>query len=328
MPTPVQTLSEGLDNLYTTTWQNMKDTVKDQIYDAMPFWFWMKEKGKIDHVAGGRFITEPLRYAKSDNIKWISKGGTVSMSDKEFLTIAKYDWRYLVDTIVRFGVDDQQNRAKNLIISLMDAKLDNSRDSLTDEMESVLFQAAGGASSGFDGLQFIVADVPGSSSNTVGGIDPSVHTWWQNKVKNMTGLSFAANGIAEMRTILNNTMNNLKQDAPDIILSGQTPYEYYEDAVLDFYRVTNNKLADAGFLNQTFKGIPMVWSPQCANTRMYWLNTRFLRLVIDPIMEFEMTEWKAIPDQVNDRAAQIITAGQLTTSRRRCQGVMYNIDTA
>ena len=36
---------------------------------------------------------------------------------------------------------------------------------------------------------------------------------------------------------------------------------------------------------------------------------------------------KPIPDQINDRAAQIIMAGAFTLSRARCQGVMHTIDT-
>ena len=324
---PVQTFSEAVDNLYVTTWQNMKSEIVDNIYDATPFWFWMNDHNKIRNVTGGRFITEPLRYAKHDNITWLGKGGTVTLQDKEFLTAGRYDWRYLAASVVRFGVDDQQNVGKNQIMSLMNAKLDNAKEGLISEMERVLAQGQGGVATGFDGLQWLVADDPTASTNTVGGIDPSVNTMWQNKIKNMTGLSFAVNGVAEMRTMVNNCMNNLNQDRPDIIVSGQTPYEMYEDSVLEFYRVTNNKLADAGFLNQTFKGIPMIWSPSLANTRMYFLVTKFLYLVIDPRMEFDMTEWKMIPDQVNDRAAQIVLAGQFTTSRRRCQGVMFNIDT-
>ena len=318
-------LTEALDNLYTTTWQNMKDTVRDQIFDATPLWFWLKDKGKLKSVEGGRFITEPLQYAKNDNVSWIGKGGTVSLNDFEFLTIAQYNWRYLVGSIVRFGVDDQQNRGKNAIMSLMNAKLDNTQNSLVSTLEAAMAQGSGTATNSIDGLQLLVADAP--STGTVGGIDRAVYTWFQNKAKNMTGLSFATNGVAEMRTMLNNCMNNLKMDAPDIILSGQTPFEYYEDTVLDYYRVTSNKLADAGFQNQTFKGIPMVWSPSIANTRMYMLNTNFINFVYDPMMNFDMTEWKAIPEQVNDRAAQVITAGQLTLSRARCQGVLHTIDT-
>ena len=326
MATAIQTLTEAVDNLYTTTWQNMKDTLRDQIYDATPFYFWMRDKGKIEHVSGGRFLTEPLRYAKNDSIVWLGKGGTVTLADQEFLTAAKYDWRYQVGTIVRFGIDDQQDRAKNQIMSLMNAKLDNVNDALVDDLETTLAQSTGSVSTGIDGLQACVADNP--TTGTYGGINSATYDWWRNKFKDMTGLSFAINGIAEMRTMLNDCGNNLRKDKPDIILSGQTPFEYYEDSVLDFYRVTDNKLADAGFLNQQFKGIPMIWSPAIASTRMYFLNTNFLKLITDPMMEFEMTEWKPIPDQVNDRAAQIISAMQLVCSRRRTQGVLFGIDTA
>ena len=320
------TLSEALDNLYTTTWQNMKDSVKDQIFDATPFYFWMREKGKIDNVEGGRFITEPLRYAKNDNVVWLGKGGAVSLNDGEFLTIAKFDWRYLVASVVRFGVDDQQNRGKNQIINLMNAKLDNARDSQVDTLETRLAAGAGSQSTGLDGLQLLVADDP--TTGAVGGIDPSTYTWWRNQTKNMTGLSFATNGISNMRTMLNNTRNNLNSDSPDLILSGQTPYEYYEDTVETRHRIIGSqKMLDAGFENLAYKGIPMVWSPSIA-TRMYFLNTNHLRLTIDPMLDFDMTDFKPIPDQPNDKAAQIVTAIQLVTGRRRCQGVMFNIDTA
>lgn len=320
-------LTEVLDNLYTTTWQNMKSTVADQVFDATPFWFWLKDKGKLRTEEGGRFITEPLQYDKNDNISWIGKGGTVQLNDFEFLTVATFNWRYLVASIVRFGVDDQQNRGKNKIINLMNSKLENTQNGLVSELETRLAASSGASINAIDGLQHIIADDP-TASVSVGGINQSTETWWRNKTKNMTGLSFASVGVDNMRTMLNNCMNNLKMDAPDLLLSGQTPYEMYEDAVLGFYRVTNNKMADAGFQNQVYKGIPMVWSPSIANTRMYFLNTNFFHFVYDPMMFFDMTEWKPIPDQVNDRAAQIITAGALTISRRRCQGVMYNIDTA
>lgn len=321
------TLTESLDNLYTTTWQNMKSTVRDQIFDATPFWFWLKEKGKLKTVEGGRFLTEPLQYAKNDNVSWIGKGGTVSLNDFEHLTIAQFNWRYLVGSIVRFGVDDQQNRGKNQIINLMMSKLDNTQNSLISEMETRLFGASGSSDDAIDGLQLLAADDPTSSTN-VGAINQNTYSWWRNQEQTMTGSSFAANGVGVMRTMLNDCGNNLKMDFPDIILSGQTPFEWYEDVNLGYYQITNNKLADAGFMNQTFKGIPMVWSPSCADTRMYFLNTNFIYFQYDPMMNFDMTEWKPIPDQVNDRAAQIVLAGSLTVARRRCQGVIHTIDTA
>jgi len=320
------TLSEALDNLYTTTWQNMKRVVVDQIFDSTPFWFWLKANGGLESVSGGRFLTEPLRYAKSERVKFIGRGGTVSLSDQEFLTEAVDDWKYLVDSIVRFGVDDQKNRGKNRIMSFMNAKLANSRDSLVDKIESTLPADNTSVPLSFVGLQTLVADDP-TASVTVHGINQNSNTWWRNQTKDMTGLSFAIQGHAEMRTMLNDTSNNIRNDSPNIILSGQTPYEYYEDTVTEQKRIVNKKLGDAGFENIQFKGIPMIWSPSVASTRMYFLNTRFLKFKFDPSMNFDMTEWKAIPDQVNDRAAQIIIAGNLMTSRRRVHGVLHTIDT-
>ncbi|KKL92145.1 hypothetical protein LCGC14_1887570, partial [marine sediment metagenome] len=75
------------------------------------------------------------------------------------------------------------------------------------------------------------------------------------------------------------------------------------------------------------KGIPMIWSPACSDETMYFLNTTFLSFVYDPAMFFDMTAWKPIPEQVNDRAAQIATACTTTTSRRRVQGVLFSINT-
>lgn len=323
----VATLTEQLDNLYTTTWQNMLSTVRDSIFDSTPFWFWLRDKGKLKPVSGGRFISEPIQYSKNDNILWINKGGVVPLNDYEFLTIAKYDWKYLVASIVRFGVDDQQNRAKNLILSLMTSKLENTKNGLISDLETKLFAGAA-AGNEIDGLQLLVADDP-TAAASVGGIAQDTYSWWRNQTKDMTGSSFAANGVANMRTMLNDCRNNLAMDSPDIILSGQTPYEWYEDEIVsNYYRVTNNKLADAGFMNQTFKGLPMIWSPSCSNQRIYFLNTNFLSYQYDPMMHFDMTEWKAIPDQVNDRASQIVEAAALTVSRRRCQGVIHTIDTA
>lgn len=321
----VQTLSEALDNLYTTTWQNMKSKVADQIFDATPFWFWLRNHDGLESVAGGRFLTEPLRYAKSERVKFLGRGGTVSLSDQEFLTIAQYDWKYLVDSIVRFGVDDQKNRGRNQIINLMTAKLDNSRDSLIDKMETTLAADNSSDTLAFHGLQEMVPDDP--TTGTFGGIDASTHTWWRSQAKDMTGLSFAVHGQSEMRTIFNNCGNNINNDFPNIILSGQTPYEHYEDSVIEQKRIMNKTMGDAGFESIQFKGVPMVWSPSVADTRMYFLNSRFMKFKYDPAMFFDMTEWKAIPDQVNDRAAQIITAGNFVTGRRRVHGVLHTIDT-
>ena len=314
-------LTEQLDTLYTTTWQNMKGEVADNIFDASPFWFWLKSGGRMRTEEGGRFLTEPLQYAKSDGVSWITKGDSVSLNDFEFLTTAKDDWRYLVGNIVRFGVDDQQNRSKNRIINLMNAKLTNVQNALIDELETQLFSAQSG--NAINGL----ADLVSTSANTVHGIAESTYSWFAPQRTTMTGKSFSVYGLPYMRDLLLSCQNNLRQDAPDIIVTTTEQYGYYEDEVMEQKQIVNKKLGDAGFTNIEYKGIPMIWSPACTADAMYFLNTKFLYFIYDPMMYFDMTEWKPIPDQVNDRAAQIITACNMMVSRRLCQGVLHTIDT-
>ena len=330
----ITTLTETLDNLYTTTWQNMKSSVADQIFDATPFWFWMRANGMLESVEGGRFLTEPLRYAKSQNVEFVTRGSSVDLSDQEFLTLAKEDWKYLVDTIVRFGVDDQQNRGKNAILSLVTAKLDNSKDSLIDTIETRLAGAAG--TNQFNGLLDIVPDDPTVTGATLHGIDPSDKTWWQSKERDFNALdsTFSGDGVIGMNNLLNECSNNLRQDTPDIIVSGKHPFELYWEETLEQRRVVNKVMGDAGFQNIEFRGIPMVWSPTINSSlitsvdgRMYFLNTRFLKFKYDPMLFFDMTEWKDIPNQINDRAAQVILAGNLMTGRRRVHGVYHGLNT-
>lgn len=320
-------LTEVLDNLYASTWQHMREEVIDNIFDSAPFWFWLKEHNKLRSVSGGRHILDTLEYAKNDGVGFIGRGGTVPLNDREFLTNSVWDWRYLQAPLVRFGVDDQKNRGKTRILDLAKAKLNNAQESLVDTLETTLFGGAGAEGAGFDGLQLLVADDP-TTNVTVGSINQSTESWWRNKTDNMTGVSFATSGTARMRTMLNNCMNSRKKDRPDILMTTQFVFEQYEDNILDKYQHTDKKMNDLGFENLKFKNIPLVWSPACGAGRMYFLNTRFLSFVYDPALFFDMTEWKAIPDQINDRAAQIITACSLTTNRRRVQGILRGIDTA
>ncbi len=325
----VRNLTEALDNLYTSTWQNKKMEAADNIFDATPFWFWMKSKGRLKSEIGGRFIQEPVIYAKSERTKFIGKGGTTELNENEFMTDTNWDWRYLTDSIVRYHVDEHRNRGKHKIISLMNAKLENSEASMVDKMEEVLFSnnalTAGQQALSFNSLDDLVADDP--TTGTVGDINAATYSWWRNKFNDMASTSFSVSGVTTMRTMLNDCGQNKKNDFPDIIVSGQTPYEYYEDAVGEQKRIVNKTLGDAGFESIQFKGIPMIWSPQCSATRMYFLNTRDLRFRYDPMVFFDMTDWKAIPNQVNDRVAQVMVAGNLVCRRRRTSGVIFGIDT-
>ena len=84
---------------------------------------------------------------------------------------------------------------------------------------------------------------------------------------------------------------------------------------------------DMGFQALRFKGSALTFGDSCPAGTLYELNERYLTLYIDQAADFSMTKWKEIPDQVNDRVAQVLVSLALTTNNRRMQGVLTSMPT-
>jgi hypothetical protein len=113
---------------------------------------------------------------------------------------------------------------------------------------------------------------------------------------------------------------------PNIIVTTQAVAELFDDEVLEQRMIIDTKEgADPESLSTAWKGIPLMWSSQCPTGRMYMLNSKFFGINIDPDVNFDMTEWKSIPNQVNDRVCQIVCKLNAISSRRLSLGVMTSI---
>ncbi len=314
------TLTEQLDSLYTTTWQLMRKEAIDNIFKATPFWFWLTAKERRRTEQGGRYIGVPLEYRKNETVQSFGKGDTISTQDTDPLTMAKYDWKYVAGTIVRYYQDDQQNRGKAQIMSLAKAKFRNLEQSLIDKLEADLFgDGTGNSGKDIHGLGLLVSE---DGTGVVGGINASNETWWKNQYKDMTDRAPTNYLLSDKRTMFNDCSKG--NDTPTIIVTDQSSYELYEDEVMEQKQIVNKELGDAMFENILFKGRPLVWSPSCGEGDMYFLNDRYLEWVADEFANFEMTEWKPAQDTL-DRVAQVIVSGNLVCSARNKQGVLFGI---
>ena len=313
-------LTEQLDSLYTTTWQLMRKEAIDNIFKATPLWFWLTAKDRRRTEQGGRWIGIPVEYAKNTTVKSFGRGDTVTIADTDPLTIAKYDWKYISGTIIRYYTDDHKNRGKSQIMSLAKAKFRNLEQSIIDKMEADLFgNGTGNSGKDIDGLGNIVSKTGGG---VVGDINTTDNPWWANKFKDMTGEVPEVVLLSRMRTMFNDCSKG--NDTPTIIVTDQSSYELYEDEVMEQKQIVNKELGDAMFENVLFKGRPVVWSPSCGEGDMYFLNDRYLEWVADEYANFEMTEWKTAQNTL-DRVAQVIVSGNLVCSARNRQGILFGI---
>lgn len=202
------------------------------------------------------------------------------------------------------------------MIRLLESKATQAEMSLRDTLSVDAFSdGTGNSSKTLTGLQAIV-----STTTTLGGLNPTTYTWWQSTVT--SGGSFAAQGVSDMRT----TYNSLSygNDKPDFIVTDQTTFEYYEAALQPQERYVNTKAADAGFMNLTFKGVPITFDRDCTSGYMYMLNSRYLSFTTHRDADFSTGPF-VTPVGQDVSTAMILFQGNLTTNNRRMQGVITGI---
>ena len=314
--------TQTIDNLFTSTWAYRKGDAIEQAFLKTPFIFWMRQRGRVEHVTGYRRIEVPLEYGSNETIRWLTKGGTVPIQDSELVTLAYEDWKYVAVSIMRWFQEDQQNRAQAQAIRLVETKLNAAERALNEDLERVIFADGSGANEP-NGLQNLVSTSP--TTGTVHGLNRATYDWWRNQTKTATGAA-AVYLVSDMRTCLNDVMKYSRSEFKDIcIVTDQASYELYEDVCLDLKVLSNTMMADAGFDTIQYRGKPIMWCPSAPSGKMYFINPQYLKLVCDEGYYMEMTDWKQIPDQPFDKVAQIICTLNMVTTRPVVNKVLTSI---
>lgn len=322
MPSAPASKTEQFDTLYSTTWQNLRNVVVDQIFTATPFWYWLYSRNRIRREEGGRWLGIQLLYGKNNTVRTISRGGTVSIDKPENITTASYDWKTLAGSLVRYYEDERKNRGRNQIINWIKTDMRTLELSMVDHLEGMLLgDGTGNGGLDFDGLGNIVSDVAGQ---TVAGINSGTYTWWDNK-------RFTWNGSDSVAKNLRKAYNtaSIGNDHPSLLFGSQAIHEAYEDQLTGILQVnqTPPSLGDMGFEVLRFKGSGFTYSNHTSfpTTLLYMLNERYMELVVDSMADFTMTEWKPIPNQPFDRVAQIVFAANMVSNNRRMQLVCTGV---
>jgi hypothetical protein len=313
-----------IDNLFTSTWAKRRSGVVQQAFLKTPLIKYLRERNKVENQAGFRRIEIPVEYGTNEQVRWLERGGTMPLGDDELITMAYEDWKYVAVNITRYGQDDQQNRGRAALVRLVQTKINAAERALYETFESVFF-ATVAASGEPNGLGKLVATDP--TSGTVHGLDRASYSWWRNQTKAATGTA-EAYLVPDMKNLLNTCTKYSQSEGREFILiTDQTTYELYDEEVVEQKTIQSSGggTADPTFGDIVFKGRPLMWSPSAPSGKMFFVNTTYMRLVIDEDFFMNMTEWKPIPDQVNDRVAQILCTLNLVCTRPVVNGILYNI---
>jgi len=322
------TNTETLNTLYTTTWYAREDEIIDQVFNSTPFWYELSKSGNIRSQRGGRQIEQPLRYGQNSSPEWIGKGDTIDIVQDEIATVAHFDWKHLTGHVVRYYTDVQMNQGDAKLIDMVNMHLDVLRDSLISEMSTALFgDGTGGDGKIINGLDNLVPEDP--TTGTVGERNRATYSWWRPQYYDMT----AKDVTVHLRKRMDNMFNTCGIQGrglakwPTMLITTQDVYESYNEEAYEMGRITipNKGLIDLGFGDLAFRGVPIVWDPECLDYSMFFLNMSFLHFVYDPISYFRQGPWRPLEGTPDDHIVHNLSTCNLTMSNAPKQGRLFNI---
>lgn len=261
------------DALVASTMKKYAPKFTDNIFSHLPFLYWLKSKDRIEKVDGGEKLVEPLMYAVNSTASSYAGYDDLDLTPQEGITAAEYQWRQFAVTVAISGIEEAKNSGTSAVFSLLKAKIEQAELSAEESLNQMFF-GAGTGNGGKDwyGLAYFIPDDP--TTGTVGGIDrsDSTNAWWRPKVSD----------VSEPITIADiSTQNNecsKGNDKPDLHLTTQTLYEAYESLLQPHLRLTNTKVADAGFENLAFKSATVMWDDYCTAGDWFLINSKYLKL--------------------------------------------------
>lgn len=334
--------------LLSTTLFNYHRTLEDNISKSNALLRVITTSGsyeKVDDV--GDRMQVPLMY-QLGTPHFYAGHDELDTTPMEGITSAFYDWRQCHVSISISGEEKIKNAGEARIISLLDSKIKQAEMGAQQFMDQVILQGNGPNTaaqittayvdpltgrSGVDPLPKLVDFTP--ATGVVGGIDPSVETWWQNQTNTDASTTFA--GFLDELDTSRNDASKGPGGAPDLHITDQRSFQLYMKALRSQNRFVEYTKADIPFTNVAFYGSPIAWdeyTPDAAGDTAtqsatsgtwYMLNSKFFKMKVHSARDWSRTEFKE-PQRQDATVAFLYWFGALAVTNRRKQAVMGSID--
>lgn len=321
MATPSSVFTE----LVATTWRNHAKDVKDNVSRNNALYNRITSKGQVRTEDGGLTIAQPLDYNANGTYQRYSGYDVLNIQQSDVITAAEYQWRQIALNVVASGLELRTNSGSNAIVKLAKARIKNAMRTFKNNFSYDMY-ADGTLPNQIGGLQALVAD---AGTGTIGGIDSSAWTFWQNAVQSAAAPLQGGGAITVSATTIETGimlplwLNQVRgDDKPDLIVASNDWFSFFEAAQVSVKRYTNTEEAGAGFTSLKYKTADVIFDGGSGipNAHMYFLNTDYLELVVHKDANLSVQD-DMKPYNQDAVVIPVLWMGNLICSNRRLQGV-------
>ncbi len=319
MANPNTTYGEVL----TASIDNYRDTLADNVLQNNVLLMYLKQNGNTDSASGGVKLLENLMYAENGTFSWYSGYEPLSVEASDVLTTAQFDWKQANCNITMSGLEEVQNSGPEAMHNLIKARIRVGEATMANNVSEALYYSnteQGGKAIG--GLQHLIPDLP--TTGTVGGINraDSANTFWRSQF-----YDFLTETVTASATTIQHAMNliNLRTERGtekvDLITAGETYFSYYEESLQAQQRFIDTRKGVGGFTGYKYKDATVFYDPNCAATRLYMLNTKYIHFRPARGRNFVVLKDKVAVNQ-DASVTPLYWMGNLTLSNAARQGVV------
>jgi len=308
----------NLSEIITTTLRNRSKSLADNVTNHNALLRRLSENGNVTTVTG-RQIQRELEYASNGTVAFYQGYETLNVSPSDVLTSATFDYAQMAGNITISGLEQIQNSGTEAIINLLESRIGVLEKTMQNTLSTSLYSdGTGSDGKEVGGLQLIVAD---AGTGTVGGINSSTYTFWQNAQTTATSSAFSTTNIqSDMNTIYLSLVRG--SDSPDLIMADTNSYKSFLGSLQAIQRVTSDRVATSGFTSVQYLNSDVIFDSACPTNKMYFLNTDYLRLEVAANRNFVPGEAKMSINQ-DAMVTPMFFSGNLTVSNRALQGVIH-----
>lgn len=355
-------VTRAYDALLSSTLDNYKDTLVDNIFASAVFLSAIKEAGGFETRNGGDKIKQPLMYGKTP-VRSYSGYGVLNTQPTEGITDAFYEWKQISTPIAISGIEEMKNRGEARLYPLLKAKIEQAEMSLSEEVNLQLLGKTVSSSKFISGndsqdltpLAQLIPKDP-TAAVTVGNIAQGTYEWWRSRSidGSVNGLSSKDSGAlkgwdlntwVELNAALRSLFNYCSRGAggsPNMVLTDPTGFETFEAGLEAKVRYAGPSKGSLAFDNIMFKaGVPMYWdehvpdlengvahdSGSYSKSVFFMLNMKFIKFIVDQETNFTATPFVK-PENQDAKVAHIMMYGNLVCNQRRKQGCLYGVSQA
>lgn len=273
-------------------------------------------------LQGGLQIEVPLVYTKFAAGGWYQGFDLLDVSPSDTVKNAAFDWKQAFVPVSVDGLTLIRADSPEAVVNFLSFYFENAQTELADILGTGIWTTSVANNKVVDSIPAAVDN--GSIAATYGGLTRSSNTFWNGNVTSIT----PPLALGTMQTMFGTCTEGGRH--PTIIVTTQAVYNLYWALSTGGQAFPvqpaghDEQLAQNGFTNLLFNGVPVTVDSHVPASQMFFLNEDYIYLYVNPRADFNMKEFRE-PVNQDAMTSLILWAGNVVFSNLARQGKLTNV---